>query len=43
MKKLKIFLADLVHNQHIDRYCVPLNIAYVAAWTKKKVGKAVDY
>lgn len=42
MKKIKVFLADLVHNQHIYNYGVPLNIGYVAARVSEKVGNAVD-
>lgn len=31
MKKLKIYLADLIHNQYAYNYTVPLNIGYLAA------------
>ena len=43
MSRPKIFVADLVHNQRIHNYCVPLNVGYVAAAVEAAVGKgAVD-
>jgi len=42
MGRLRIFLADLIHNRHIYHYAVPLNIAYIAARLKQQVGDEVD-
>lgn len=42
MKKIRIFLADLIHNRHINNYCVPLNIGFVSARLNQRVGKAVE-
>lgn len=42
MRKLRIYLADLIHNRHIYNYCVPLNIGYIATRLKQKVGDAVE-
>lgn len=39
---LKIFLCDLVHNQHYTYYSVPLNIASVGARLKQRFGYAVE-
>ena len=42
--KLKIVLADLFYVNRLtqNRLCVPLNVAYVAAYTKKLFGNDVD-
>ena len=42
MKKVRILLADLVHNRHYYDYGVPLNIGYVTARLKQRVGSAVE-
>ncbi len=41
-RKLRIFLADLIHTRHNSSFGVPLNIAYVAATLKQRVGDAVE-
>ena len=41
-KKLKIFLADLIHDRHIYNYSVPLNVGYITAMVNKKLGHAVE-
>jgi radical SAM superfamily enzyme YgiQ (UPF0313 family) len=42
MRKLKIFLADLVHSRRIYNYAVPLNIGYIAESIKVKFYKETD-
>ena len=42
MRKLKIFLADLVHNRHMGQYAVPLNIGFIASLVKQKFGGQVE-
>jgi len=43
MKKLRIYLADLVHNSFIKGpFTMPLNIGYLAAYAKKHFGKNVE-
>ena len=42
MKKLTILLGDLIHNRHYYEYGVPLNIGYIAARLKQRVGNAVE-
>ncbi len=39
---LKIFLCDLVHNQHYTYYAVPLNIAGIGARLRQRFGDAVE-
>ncbi len=41
MKKLKIYLADLVHIQQSNNYAVPLNIAYIATQVTERFGNNV--
>ena len=41
-KKLKIYLADLIHDRHIYNYSVPLNVGYVASELNRRVGKSVE-
>ena len=41
-KKLKIFLADLIHDRHIYNYSVPLNVGYITAMVNERLGKAVE-
>ena len=41
-KKLKIYLADLIHDRHIYNYSVPLNVGYITAMVNKKLGNAVE-
>ena len=41
-KKLKIYLADLIHDRHIYNYSVPLNVGYIAAMVNKRWGKEVE-
>ncbi|CAA7621673.1 B12-binding domain-containing radical SAM protein [Magnetospirillum sp. UT-4] len=40
--KPKVFLADLIHNQRIYNYCVPLNVGCVAAKVASVVGTEAD-
>lgn len=42
MRKLRIYLADLIHNRHMYNYCVPLNIGYIAARLKQRFGKITE-
>lgn len=42
MSKPKIFLADLIHNQRIYNYCVPLNVGCIAAKVASVVGQDAD-
>ena len=42
MRPIKIFLADLIHNQHFTYYTVPLNIAAIAVRLKARLGDAVE-
>ena len=42
IRKLNVFLADLIHTRHINNYCVPLNVGYIAARLKQQVGDAVE-
>jgi len=41
-KKLKVYLADLIHDRHIYNYSVPLNVGYITAMLNAKLGKDVD-
>ena len=41
-KKLKIYLADLIHDHHIYNYSVPLNVGYITAMLNARLGKSVD-
>lgn len=42
MRKLKIFLADLVHNRSMYEYGFPLNIGLIASVVKEKYGNQVE-
>jgi len=45
MKTLKIYLCDFVHNYFRapkDTYTVPLNIGFIGAYVKKRLGSAVN-
>lgn len=42
MAKPKIFLADLIHNQRIYNYCVPLNVGCIAAAVDAKFPGQTD-
>lgn len=42
MKKLKIYLCDLVHNRHLYNYAVPLNIGCIGAMICKHFGSSVE-
>ncbi|MBI5210711.1 MAG: cobalamin B12-binding domain-containing protein [Elusimicrobia bacterium] len=37
-----VFLADLSHDQHAHKYCVPLNIGCLAAMLEREFGSAVE-
>ena len=41
-KKLKIYVADLVHDRHLYNYYVPLNVGYVAGTINKRFDKFVN-
>ena len=41
-RKLKIYLADLMHDRHIYHYSVPLNVGYITATVNQRLGKAVE-
>jgi len=41
-RKLKVFLADLIHDQYAYNYCAPLNIGYLAATLEQRFGDAID-
>ena len=41
-KKLKIYLADLIHDRHIYNYYVPLNVGYITATVNQRFGKEVE-
>ena len=41
-RKLKVFLADLIHTRHTNNYCVPLNVGYISARLNQRVGDAVE-
>ncbi len=41
-KKIKIFLADLIHDRHIYNYSVPLNVGYITALVNKRLGKEIE-
>ena len=41
-RKLKIYLADLIHDRHVYDYSVPLNVGYIAATVNQRLGKAVE-
>ena len=41
-RKLKIFLADLIHDRHIYNYSVPLNVGYITAMANKELGKEIE-
>ena len=40
-RRLKIYLADLIHDRHIYNYSVPLNVGYITAMVNKRLGNAV--
>lgn len=42
MKKLKVYLCDLVHNRHLYNYAVPLNIGCIGAMICKHFGSSVE-
>ena len=42
MRPIRIFLADLIHNQHFTYYTVPLNIAAIAVRLQARLGNAVE-
>jgi radical SAM superfamily enzyme YgiQ (UPF0313 family) len=37
-----VFICDLIHNQYAYSYCVPLNVAYLAATLEKEFGKELE-
>jgi len=39
---IKIYLGDLVYDTIETNYVVPLNIAYLATYTKSRYGQEVD-
>ena len=41
-KKLKIYLADLIHDRHLYNYSVPLNVGYITAALKQRLGNTID-
>ena len=41
-KKLKIYLADLIHDRHLYNYSVPLNVGYITATLKQRLGSTID-
>ena len=41
-RKLKVYLADLIHTRHINNYCVPLNVGYIKARVQEQLGNAVE-
>ena len=41
-RKLKIYLADLIHDRHLYNYCVPLNVGYIAATVNQRLGEEVE-
>ncbi|MDC1122008.1 cobalamin-dependent protein [Nitrospinaceae bacterium] len=41
-RKLKIYLADLIHDRHFYNYCVPLNVGYIAATLNSRLGEDVE-
>jgi len=41
-RKLKIYLADLIHDRHIYNYYVPLNVGYITATVNQRFGKEVQ-
>jgi radical SAM superfamily enzyme YgiQ (UPF0313 family) len=41
-RKPRVFLADLIHNQYIYNYSVPLNVACLAATLDRRFGDEVD-
>ena len=41
-QKLKIYLADLIHDRHIYNYSVPLNVGYIAAELNRRLGDSVE-
>jgi len=40
--KPKVFLADLIHNQHVYNYSVPLNVACIAATLDSEFENIID-
>lgn len=40
--KIKVYLADLIHDRHIYNYSVPLNVGYITAKLNQRLGKNVD-
>ncbi|MEW5984350.1 MAG: radical SAM protein [Acidobacteriota bacterium] len=42
VRKAKIFVADLIHNQRVYTYCAPLNVGCLAATLAKSCGSAVE-
>ena len=41
-KKLRNYLADLIHDRHLYNYYVPLNVGYIAANINKRFGDLVE-
>ena len=41
-RKLKIYLADLIHDRHVYNYSVPLNVGYITALVNKRLGKSTE-
>ena len=41
-RKLKIYLADLIHDRHMYNYCAPLNVGYIAATVNQRLGEEVE-
>lgn len=41
-RKLKIYLADLIHDRHLYNYSVPLNVGYITALVNKRLGKSIE-
>jgi radical SAM superfamily enzyme YgiQ (UPF0313 family) len=41
-RKLKIYLADLIHDRHMYNYCAPLNVGYIAATVNQRLGQEVE-
>ena len=40
--KLRIYLADLIHDRHMYNYCIPLNVGYIAATANKRFGETIE-
>ena len=41
-RKLRIYLADLIHDRHVYNYSVPLNVGYITALVNKRLGKSIE-